>query len=226
MLLGGLFLLLTVALLVAVTVVVPVVLFVNRSKAKLWQRVMGRAHDYLIAEYPTAQTTWSRHQWETGIAATSGARYRYLLDQPAPAPPSRAVRQAPWWAVAVFAVIWVMFAAWMLNGIFSGRPVDRSEMIGRWTGHGNPSEGSIVVELRRDGTYTASGFRFPDQLDHTGRWTLFNIANEPQVDLQGRTFGDNLDVIWNFFQPTISVCNGDPDDSTACTTLVKTGPAD
>lgn len=222
---GDLFLLVFFVVLVTTTVVILVRLFVNRSNAQRWPRVMGRAHGHLIAEYPNGQSAWSRRQWETAIAVTSGDRYLHLLDQPAAAPPSRAVRRGPWWAVAVFAVIWAVIAVWILNTVFSGRPVDQAEMVGTWTGHGSGSEGAVVVELRRDGIYTASGFRFPAELDHTGKWTLSNYTDGPEVDLEGRTFGDGIHVAWNFFQPTISVCNGDPDDPTACTTLVKSAPA-
>jgi hypothetical protein len=80
MFLGKLFVLGLFAVLVTTTVLILVRLFVNRSNAQRWPDVMGRAHGYLVAEYPNGQSTWSRYQWETAIAVTSGDRYLHLLD--------------------------------------------------------------------------------------------------------------------------------------------------
>ncbi|MFF1573121.1 hypothetical protein ACFVWR_10250 [Leifsonia sp. NPDC058292] len=156
---------------------------------------------------------------------TSGDRYLYLLDRPDAASYSRARRQGAWWAVAGFAVIWALIAALVLNPAFERRPVDRSELIGTWAGHGSASQGDVVVELRRDGTYTAAGFRFPADMDHTGSWELYDSVAGPSIDLHGRVSGAYMGVFWYFFQPRISVCDGDPDDPRSCTTLVKTASA-
>ncbi|GAB3611643.1 hypothetical protein GCM10027414_37690 [Humibacter ginsengiterrae] len=225
MLVGALFLLMVLGIAIVATVVLPVLLFLTRSDAKRRVAVMEHARQHLVAELPNPQSTWSRSQWESAITVTSDDRYLYLLDRPAALPPTRAAMHGPWWAIAILAVFWVLVAAWFLNGYASGRPISRAEVIGTWTGQGNAGQGKVVVELRRDGTYIASGFRFPKGFDHSGTWMLFNFPSDPKVDLRGRTTGYNIDITWNYFQPTISVCNGDPDSYGTCTTLTKTGPA-